>query len=191
MRPPWRSLKLQEKQSAHEISQPFFFSSFLYVISAFLVPDPIRIRNTGTPILKKRMVSLGSELKFQTQCDAHIFVTRYLPHSCSPDKVVPVAGPGATCSPAEPAPRPPPHPASSTARPPSGCPPSSRPSPGSGPAARVGKNPVFLYIKNQPSGFFVFFCFFYIFAQKREFLGFFSLKNTFRCIKTLNYNQSY
>jgi hypothetical protein len=32
---------------------------------------------------------------------------------------------------------------------------------------------------------------FYIFAQKREFLGFFSFKNTFRCIQTLNYNHSY
>jgi hypothetical protein len=55
--------------------------------------------------------------------------------------------------------------------------------------------------KKQPSGFFwVFwlflgflglFGFFYIFAQKREFLGFFSVKNTFRCIQTLNYNHSY
>ncbi len=33
--------------------------------------------------------------------------------------------------------------------------------------------------------------FLYIFAQKREFLGFFSFKNTFRCIQTLNYNYSY
>jgi hypothetical protein len=41
-------------------------------------------------------------------------------------------------------------------------------------------------------GFFlVFFWFFYIFAQKRDFLGFFSVKNTFRCIQTLNYNHSY
>ncbi len=31
--------------------------------------------------------------------------------------------------------------------------------------------------------------FFFIFAQKRELLGFFSFKNTFRCIQTLNYNQ--
>jgi hypothetical protein len=30
-----------------------------------------------------------------------------------------------------------------------------------------------------------------IFAQKREFLGFFSLKNTLWCIQTLNYNHSY
>ncbi len=29
--------------------------------------------------------------------------------------------------------------------------------------------------KTQPSVFFCFFCFFYIFAQKREFLGFFSV----------------
>ncbi len=43
--------------------------------------------------------------------------------------------------------------------------------------SRVGKNPVFF----NPAQwvfwffwvFFVFFCFFYIFAQKREFLGFF------------------
>jgi hypothetical protein len=33
--------------------------------------------------------------------------------------------------------------------------------------------------------------FFYIFAQKREFLGFSSFKNTFRCIQTLNSNHSY
>ncbi len=33
--------------------------------------------------------------------------------------------------------------------------------------------------------FFVFCVFFYIFAQKREFLGFFSFKNTLRCIQTL------
>ncbi len=40
--------------------------------------------------------------------------------------------------------------------------------------------------------FFWFFGFFYIFAQKKEeFLGFFSFKNTFRCIQTLNYNHSY
>jgi hypothetical protein len=38
-------------------------------------------------------------------------------------------------------------------------------------------------------GFFVIFL--YIFAQKREFLGFFSVKNTFRCIQTFNYNHSY
>jgi uncharacterized membrane protein YdjX (TVP38/TMEM64 family) len=53
---------------------------------------------------------------------------------------------------------------------------------------------------NQPIGFFGFFilflffifCFFlYIFAQKREFLGFFSFKNTLRCIQTLNFNHSY
>jgi hypothetical protein len=46
-------------------------------------------------------------------------------------------------------------------------------------------------------GYFVFFVFLgflgflNIFAQKREFLGFFSFKNTFRCIQTLNYNHSY
>ncbi len=40
-------------------------------------------------------------------------------------------------------------------------------------------------------GFFgVFLVLFYI-AQNREFLGFFSFKNTFRCIQTLNYNHSY
>ncbi len=63
---------------------------------------------------------------------------------------------------------------------------------------RVGKNPGF-FKKNQPSRFFVFlgffgfflvFLVFYIFAQKRGFLGFFSFKNTFRCIQTLNYNHS-
>jgi hypothetical protein len=40
-------------------------------------------------------------------------------------------------------------------------------------------------------GFFVFFWFFNIFAHKREFLGFFSFKNTFRCSQTFNYNHSY
>ncbi len=53
------------------------------------------------------------------------------------------------------------------------------------------KKPGFLK-KNSPVGFFgFFFCFFfgffgffiYIFAQKREFLGFFSFKNTFMCIQ--------
>ncbi len=39
--------------------------------------------------------------------------------------------------------------------------------------------------KKQPTGFF------YIFVKKREFLGFFSFKNTFRCTQTLNYNYSY
>jgi hypothetical protein len=34
------------------------------------------------------------------------------------------------------------------------------------------------------------FGFFYIFAQKREFFGVFSFKNTFRCIQTLNYSHS-
>jgi hypothetical protein len=38
--------------------------------------------------------------------------------------------------------------------------------------------------------FWLFFWFFYIFTQKREFLGFFSFKNTFS-IQTLNYNHSY
>ncbi len=49
-----------------------------------------------------------------------------------------------------------------------------------------------VFKKNHPSGFFVFFgVFFYIFAQKIEFLRFFSCKNTFRCIpQTLNYNHS-
>ncbi len=41
------------------------------------------------------------------------------------------------------------------------------------------------------SGFLGFLGFFHIFAQKREFLGFFSFKNTFRCIQTLNCNHSY
>ena len=43
-------------------------------------------------------------------------------------------------------------------------------------------------------GFFLGFCFFlffYTFAQKREFLRFFSFKNTLRCIRTLNYNLSH
>jgi hypothetical protein len=58
------------------------------------------------------------------------------------------------------------------------------------------KKPGFLK-KNQPSGFFwvflffcfLFFCFF--FTQKREFLGFFSFKKTFRCTQTFNYKHSY
>ncbi len=37
-------------------------------------------------------------------------------------------------------------------------------------------------------GFLGFFVFIYIFAQKREFLGFYSFKNPFRCIQTLDYN---
>jgi hypothetical protein len=50
--------------------------------------------------------------------------------------------------------------------------------------------------KNQPSVFFwvfwVFLGFSYIFAQKRDFLGFFfSFMNTFRCIQTLNDSHSY
>jgi hypothetical protein len=59
---------------------------------------------------------------------------------------------------------------------------------------RVGKNPGLK--KNTPTQWFFwfflgFFGFFYIFAQKREFLGFFSFKNTLRCIQTLNYNHTY
>ncbi len=58
----------------------------------------------------------------------------------------------------------------------------------------------FLLKNTQPSGFFgVFlgfigclgFLFFYIFIQKRVFKGFFSFKNTYRCIQALNYNHSY
>jgi hypothetical protein len=68
-----------------------------------------------------------------------------------------------------------------------------------GPALEQGwkKPEFFLNKKTSPVGFLVFlvffsfflffFGFFYIFAQKREFLGFFSFKNTFRCIETLNY----
>ncbi len=41
-----------------------------------------------------------------------------------------------------------------------------------GDAGRVGKTPV--WKKNQPSGFF-----YYIFAQKREFLGFFQFQEYF------------
>jgi hypothetical protein len=52
--------------------------------------------------------------------------------------------------------------------------------------SRVGKNPGFKKKTTQ----WVFW-FFYIFAQKREFLGLFSFKNTFRCIQTLNCNHSY
>ncbi len=79
------------------------------------------------------------------------------------------------------------------------------PPPHPGLPGRVGKNPVFFF--TQPSGFWFFvvylgflgffwafldyFRFSFIFAQKREFLGFFSLKNTLRCIQTLNYNHSY
>ncbi len=40
----------------------------------------------------------------------------------------------------------------------------------------------FLFLQD----FWFFFGFLYIFAQKREFQGFFSFKNTFRCIQTLN-----
>ncbi len=55
------------------------------------------------------------------------------------------------------------------------------------PAPRVGKNPVFLYKKKQPSGFFGFFRVFsvlsgfyiYIFARKREFLGYFQFQEYF------------
>jgi hypothetical protein len=43
--------------------------------------------------------------------------------------------------------------------------------------AGLAKNPGFS-LKTQPSGFF--FVFFYVFAQKRKFLGFFSFKDTFR-----------
>jgi hypothetical protein len=53
--------------------------------------------------------------------------------------------------------------------------------------SRVGKNPGFLIKKTRPVGFFVFlgflfflfFGFFYIFAQKREFLGFFKFQEYF------------
>jgi hypothetical protein len=57
---------------------------------------------------------------------------------------------------------------------------------------RVGKTRV-KNKKNQPSGFFGFLGFFLnIFSQKKEFLGFFSFKNTFRRIQTVkNYNHSY
>ncbi len=41
--------------------------------------------------------------------------------------------------------------------------------------------------KPSPVGFFCF-LFFYIFAQKREFFGFFQFQEYFRCIQTLNYN---
>ncbi len=63
------------------------------------------------------------------------------------------------------------------------------------PGGRVGKNPGF-YIKKKTSpvvffGFFGFFWVFYVCAQKREFLGFFQFQEYFRCIQTLNYNQSY
>ncbi len=50
---------------------------------------------------------------------------------------------------------------------------------------RVGKIPVFFY-ETQPSVFF-----FYICPDERVFRVFFSFKNTFRCIQTLNYNHSY
>jgi hypothetical protein len=61
------------------------------------------------------------------------------------------------------------------------------------------KNPVKKNKKKQAQwiflGFLVFWgffwVFFHIFAQKREFLGFSSFKNTFTCIQTLNYNHSY
>jgi hypothetical protein len=56
------------------------------------------------------------------------------------------------------------------------------------PVTGLEKTRVFL-IKTQPSGFFGFLG---VFAQNRGFLGFFfSFKNTFRCIQTLNYNHSY
>ncbi len=62
--------------------------------------------------------------------------------------------------------------------------------------AGLEKTRVFIK-KPSPVGFLgllVFFCwFFFIFAQKREFLGFFQFQEygTFRCIQTLNYNPSY
>jgi hypothetical protein len=60
---------------------------------------------------------------------------------------------------------------------------------------RVGKNPGLK--KNSPVGFLGFLGFFglfgflYIYPEERVFYGFFSFKNTFRCIQTLNYNHSY
>ncbi len=71
--------------------------------------------------------------------------------------------------------------------------------------ARVGKNPGF-FKKAQPSGFFWvflgFFGFFWVFWVFLDFFGFFcpdervfrvffSFTNTFGCIQTLNYNDSY
>jgi hypothetical protein len=64
--------------------------------------------------------------------------------------------------------------------------------PGGGELAAVGHPPApgpglektwFFKNKTQPSVFFLIFWFL--------FLGFFSFKNTFRCIQTLNYNHSY
>jgi hypothetical protein len=46
--------------------------------------------------------------------------------------------------------------------------------------AGLEKNPVFLFYKKpSPVDFFVFFWFFYVFAQKREFLGFFQFQEYF------------
>jgi hypothetical protein len=55
------------------------------------------------------------------------------------------------------------------------------------PAGRVGKTPGLK--KNQPSGFFG--AFLYIFAQKREFLGFFQFQKYFKVHPDLNYNHCY
>ncbi len=40
-------------------------------------------------------------------------------------------------------------------------------------------------------GFFWFFFYIFICPEERVFKGFFSFKNTFRCIQTFNYNHSY
>ncbi len=74
------------------------------------------------------------------------------------------------------------------------------------PAIQGWKTPGFFFLPS-PVGFFgffwvfwvfgffwvfwVFWGLFYIFAQKREFIGFFPVSFTFRCIQTLNYNHSY
>ncbi len=62
------------------------------------------------------------------------------------------------------------------------------------PKSGLEKTRVFLK-KIQPTSFFLggrgFWAFFYIYLPRREsFKGFFSFKNTFRCIQTFNYNHS-
>jgi hypothetical protein len=52
-------------------------------------------------------------------------------------------------------------------------------------------SPVVIFLCGFFGFFFSFLVFVYIFAQMRKFLGFFSFKNTFRCIQTLNFNHSY
>jgi hypothetical protein len=65
--------------------------------------------------------------------------------------------------------------------------PRARAAPGLAPGRRVGKNQVFFFFKHSPVVFWLFFGFLVFFG----FLGFFHFQEYFRCIQTLNYNQSY